>query len=76
MNKVNYLTTLAYVKAKNFVSDFKNDERGLDAIVIAIILIGIALLVAIVFKDALIGEDGILPALIDKIKDTLGLGEE
>lgn len=71
MEKMNYLATLAYVKAANAVSEFKKDERGIDGIVIAIILIGIALLIAIFFKDAIMD---LLETLIEKIKEALELG--
>lgn len=87
MSKLNEMTTLAYVKgsmavdraktkAKSAIVDFNSDERGVEGFVVALILIGIAAIAALVFKKALVGEDGnsgIVGDLIDKIKELLGI---
>lgn len=83
MTGMNYLTTLAYVKAdmakdriRTSIAEFKEDESGVEGFVVALILIGIAVIAAIAFKDALVGEDGksgIVGGLIKKIKDLLGI---
>lgn len=77
MDNMNYVTTLAYVKATSAVenvknrfntavSDFKNDERGVEGFVVAIILIAIAAALAIVFRDYLIN---FMNKLIEKINE-------
>ncbi|MGN0642445.1 MAG: hypothetical protein ACI4JJ_04805 [Huintestinicola sp.] len=58
MDKINMLTTLAYVKTMNALdrlsakkNEIVSDERGLSGIVVTLILIGIAALAAVVFKQ-------------------------
>ncbi|MGN0695672.1 MAG: Flp1 family type IVb pilin [Oscillospiraceae bacterium] len=64
IDSLNRLTTLAYVKTtmavdsakkkvKEEVESFKNDERGVDGIVVAIILILVVVLLAAVFWDSI-----------------------
>ena len=64
MTGLNKLTTLAYIKAttayanakakiKSEIESFNSDERGVEGFVVAIILIAIAAIFAIIFKDAI-----------------------
>lgn len=83
MSDINTLTTLAYVKAsmafdkakdkiRSGLSSFSNDERGVDGIVVSLILIGLAAVAALIFRKALFGEDGnggIIGDVIGKIKN-------
>lgn len=80
MSKLNELSVLAYIKgssaldrAKAAMDEFKNDERGVEGFVVALILIGIAAIAAVAFKDALIGDDGLITKLINKITEMLEL---
>ena len=78
MSDINTLTTLAYVKAsmaldkvKNELNALSDDERGVDGIVVSLILIGLAAVAALVFRKALFGEDGnggIINDIIEKVK--------
>ena len=90
MSDINTLTTLAYVKAsmafdkakdkiRSGLSSFSNDERGVDGIVVSLILIGLAAVAALVFRKALFGDpngatkadqQGIIGSIIQKVKDT------
>lgn len=90
MSDINTLTTLAYVKAsmaldrakdkiKNELSTLSDDERGVDGIVVSLILIGLAAVAALVFRKALFGDpngatdadkQGIIGSIIQKVKDT------
>mgnify|MGYP003290022857 CR=1 FL=1 len=66
MTGLNKLATLAYVKAttaienakakiKSEIESFNSDERGVEGFVVAIILIAIAAIFALIFKDAIAG---------------------
>ncbi len=81
---INSLTTLAYIKAsmamdnikaiiKGEADSFSNDERGVEGFVVALILVGIAAIVAVFFKDQLIGPNGLITQLINKIIKQLEL---
>lgn len=79
MSKFNEITTMAYIKgeaalnkAKNAVMDFNKDERGVEGFVVALILIGIAALLAVAFKDQI---EQLMNGLITKIKTLLGITE-
>lgn len=62
MDALNYASTLMYVKATNAVDnvkakaakavkEFKEDERGVDGLVVAILLILVVVILAAVFWD-------------------------
>ena len=61
--KMNYLMLYLRIKAREFVTD----ERGDVNIVSIVVLIGIALVLAILFKDQIVG---LLKALFGKIGDS------
>ncbi len=42
--KINYVSVAVYTKAKECVENFKNDERGLSGVVVAVMLILVAVL--------------------------------
>ncbi len=46
LQKLNNLSAMFYIKGKQFIEDFKNDEKGLSGIVTAIMLISVAVLAA------------------------------
>lgn len=58
---------MMFVKAK--LQRFLHDERGDVNIVSIVVLIGVAVLLAIVFKDAI---GGLLTSLLDTIKGNAG----
>ena len=58
---------MMFIKAK--LQRFLNDERGDVNIVSIVVLIGVAVLLAIVFKDAI---GGLLTSLLDTIKGNAG----
>lgn len=79
MSKFNEITTMAYIKGeaavnkvknsvKNAVSDFKNDERGVEGFVVALILIGIAAVLAIIFREQIAK---FIQDVLNKIRGTL-----
>lgn len=77
MNKLSVLTTLAYVKGSmavdKIMSDietFDKDERGVEGFVVALILVGIAAILAAIFRDSI---KEIMESLIQKIKELLDL---
>lgn len=79
MSIINKITILAYIKAsmaadkaKAAVKDFNSDERGVEGFVVALILIGIAAILAIIFKDAILE---LMDSLINKIKELLELDD-
>lgn len=75
MSAINALTTLAYVKGsmavdkmKSEIDSFNSDERGVEGFVVALILIGIAAVLAGVFKTQI---SALITSLITKIKTIL-----
>ena len=74
MTGMNYLMTLAYVKAElakervsTALTEFKDDESGVEGFVVALILIGIAAAAAIIFKDKILQWINILGEKIEVI---------
>lgn len=78
IDSLNRLTTLAYVKTtmavdsarkkvKEEVESFKNDERGVDGIVVAIILILVVVLLAAIFWDSI---SALFKSIWEKIFDS------
>lgn len=77
MTGLNELTTLAYVKADiakdkavSAVKSFGSDERGVEGFVVALILIGIAALLATVFQSQI---TELLKDVMDKVREQLGI---
>lgn len=79
MSKFNEITTMAYIKGeaalekavtsvKNAVSDFDKDERGVEGFVVALILIGIAAILAIAFRKQI---QQVMQTVITKINEAL-----
>ncbi|MCM1578870.1 MAG: hypothetical protein NC078_08750 [Ruminococcus sp.] len=75
MSNLNMLTTLAYVKGsmavdsvKNKLVSFNNDERGVEGFVVALILVAIAAVLALVFKDNI---KDFMDQVTGKINETL-----
>ena len=54
-NKLWSLPMLACISVKNFVCNFKNDERGLSGVVVAILLILVAVLAIVLIWGFLSG---------------------
>lgn len=52
-NKLREFQIQSYCRATNFVEDFKKDERGLDGIVVTVILIMLALFIVAFLWDGL-----------------------
>ena len=69
LKKICYLPLLAYLSVKGFVSNLKNDERGLSGVVVAILLILVAVL-AIVLIWIFLGDW--LSELFGRITDEAG----
>ena len=55
LKKVNAWMTGAYLKGKMAVEDFKNDERGLSGVVVAVLLILVAVLAIVALWGSLSG---------------------
>lgn len=72
MSRINEMMTLAYItalnaidNAKNNVQSFNGDERGIEGFVVALILIAVAALLAIAFRESL---QAAITTLIDSLK--------
>ena len=53
LNKLNQMSIAAYIKATTFMQEFKNDERGLSGVVVAVLLILVAVLAIVMLWGSL-----------------------
>ncbi len=66
LSKMNELSLKACMKLKNFKSDFLNDERGVNGIIVAVLLVAFAVTTALMLS-------GRLTKYINGILDPLGI---
>ena len=71
LKKVNAWMTGAYLKGKMAAEDFKNDERGLSGVVVAVLLILVAVLAIVALWGSL---SGWLVDMWDRITGAQGSG--
>lgn len=53
LEKLNHASVSAYVRVSSFLRKLKEDERGVDGIVIAVLLILVAVMLIVMFNKSL-----------------------
>ena len=69
--KISMLPIMAYFAFTGFIRDFKKDERGLDGVVVAVLLILVAVLIIVIIWGLLSGWLQDLWARITGAADTI-----
>ena len=53
LEKISHYSLVSYLRYKRFVEDFKNDQRGVSDVVVAILLVLVSVLAVVFFWDNL-----------------------